>query len=62
MLEAKRNRKCSDLVPYNSEQEARKEPGRLGLSFETTQEYKPVKCTNCDRWHLLHQSYELEVI
>ena len=60
MLEAKRLRKCSDLVLYNSEEEARKEPGRLQLSWETTKEYTPVKCPNCDRWHLLHQSYVLE--
>ena len=60
MLEANRIVKCSDKVPFNDKEEALKEPGRLGLSWESTKKFKAIKCTNCDRWHLLHISEELE--
>jgi hypothetical protein len=53
-------RKCSDLVHYDTMKEAQNAPYKLGVSESTAKEYRAVRCQNCDKWHLLHISYELE--
>jgi DNA-directed RNA polymerase subunit RPC12/RpoP len=56
MLEANREMRCADKVPYRSEEEAKKVPGQMGLSWESTQKYRATQCPDCEFWHLLHIS------
>ena len=60
MLEANRERKCSDLVQFKTKEEALREPGRLGLSWESTKKHLAVECPTCKSWHIIHISETLE--
>ena len=60
MLEANRERKCSDLIPFASKESALREPGRLGMNWEVTNKHVAVECPTCSNWHLIHISHTLE--
>ena len=60
MLEANRNRKCTDLVQYLNEEHADQDLNHPNISFESKKKHKVIECPTCHFWHILHISYTME--
>ena len=44
---------CEMLRCFPTKEEALKEPGRLGLSYESTRKFGAVQCKKCNHWHIV---------